>query len=253
MLTKKIKFKQKTSVRRSHCVYLCFLFVILTLAFFSTSAFARDTYSFTGKAYKNSELVYIEKHRVEFKKNKRQKTHTNYLSPKGEKIASFASDYTMHPYVPVYTFIDHRFEIKNGIYAEGKTLKKYRKDGKGIQTKAFRYKPDMIAGQGLNYFIEDHLDEFIKNPDKEYHVNFLIPQRLSSFRFRIRRVENKTKKENILSINIESDNWFFRLFVPYIETEYDIDKKRLVYYNGPSNLDDKEGSAQNVQIVYEYE
>jgi hypothetical protein len=60
-------------------------------------------------------------------------------------------------------------------------------------------------------------------------------------------------KGDTLSIRLEVDNWFLRLFAPHIDVEYGFRQRRLLRYEGISNLEDASGEHDKVVITYTYE
>jgi hypothetical protein len=69
----------------------------------------------------------------------------------------------------------------------------------------------MMTGQGLHFFIRDHLEELARGEIKK--VNFLVPLDETSYTFRIGR-SSTPAAPGVLSLRIESDNWLARLVAP---------------------------------------
>jgi hypothetical protein len=80
-------------------------------------------------------------------------------------------------------------------------------------------------------------------------AKLVLPAHMDQFDIRI----SKSKIENgRLKIRIELDNWFLRLFTPRVEAEYDLDKRRLISYQGVSMVADESGENVPVTVVYDY-
>jgi hypothetical protein len=73
---------------------------------------------------------------------------------------------------------------------------------------------------------------------------------LDDFKFRIRK---KTMEQDVISIRLEIDHWFLRLFAPHIDTEYHLPSKHLLRYKGLSNLKNPSGAYKTVTIIYAYQ
>ena len=53
-------------------------------------------------------------------------------------------------------------------------------------------------------------------------------------------------------IRLEVENWFLRLFAPYVEVTYERQSRCLMRYEGVSNVADVSGRFKRVQITYGY-
>jgi hypothetical protein len=77
----------------------------------------------------------------------------------------------------------------------------------------------------------------------------VFPSRLDEYAFRIRKLEEKGDR---LSVRLEIDNWFLRLFAPHVDAVYDRKNGHLLRYEGISNILNAEGDHPSVIIHYEY-
>jgi hypothetical protein len=80
-------------------------------------------------------------------------------------------------------------------------------------------------------------------------VQLVLPSRLNQYQFRIRKLQIEG---TVLSIRLEIDKWFLRLFAPHVDADYDLKTRRLLRYEGISNLTDASGKYRNVIINYTY-
>ena len=55
-----------------------------------------------------------------------------------------------------------------------------------------------------------------------------------------------------VAFGIEADSWLLRLVAPRLEVRYDRETRRLLSYQGASNLLDADRGVQNVTITYRY-
>jgi hypothetical protein len=77
-----------------------------------------------------------------------------------------------------------------------------------------------------------------------------LPSRLDQYEFRIRK---RKVDGDTLYIRLEIDNWLLRLFAPHVDVEYDQENRRLLRYEGISNLEAASGKHKKVTITYSYE
>ena len=54
-------------------------------------------------------------------------------------------------------------------------------------------------------------------------------------------------------MRLELDNWLLAVFAPSLKLVYDKSNRRLIEYEGLSNIPDSGGDRQDVRIIYEYE
>lgn len=215
----------------------------------------REVKSFQGVARnEGGEVVYKEVHRMLYQDSRPRRNRTSYLNAEGQEFAILESSFTAHPYVPSYRFEDMRFGREEGTIVEDGLVRLYwrRSADAAIKQKTLPLTDDMITGQGLHVFLQDHLEELIAR-DAVEKVDFLVPLEGEQYSFRIRRLAEPGSNPETVSFRVEIDSWFLRLFAPYIEVRYHRETKRLLSYKGPSNLLDANREIQNVTITYEYE
>ena len=225
--------------------------VLILFLTFSINAIADKTTLLTqGKAINSDgKLVYIEQHESVINEGKLYKLTTNYLDAKGKQFGHIKTDYSLNSGIPNYEFIDNRngrfvsVELQDKkVIAKTKTKKDEPKE-----TNTYDLESNMVAGQGLYAFLYNNLEKFIQNSDHIENVLFLIPLNEDTYKFRIR----KLKKDNdIITLRLEADSWFFRLIAPHIDVTYNMINKKLLKYEGPSNLLSESGEAMNVSISY---
>jgi len=78
----------------------------------------------------------------------------------------------------------------------------------------------------------------------------LIPGKLDFYDFDM--TPHEAEDGGTANFKIEINNWFLRIFAPHLLVKYDRLSKRIVWYQGLSNLRTDEGDNQNVTIDYFY-
>lgn len=197
------------------------------------------------------EIVYIENHRLVYKNGRHQQNQTRYVDATGSEMAVLDADFSVHPYTPSYRFQDKRFDREDGTLVSEDTVKVY---GRGHKDSARRENTlpltqNMMTGQGLHFFIRDHLEELVQTGASK-RVKFLVPLQGKSYDFRILP---SAKDQRAITFKIEADSWFLRLFAPSLEVTYDMATKRLLSYKGISNILGSDKKIQNVVITYHYD
>ena len=102
---------------------------------------------------------------------------------------------------------------------------------------------------GFDRFIEEHWDELVAGTT--FVRRFLVPSRLDFMDFRI-RLDAPRETEGAVGFVLELDSVLLRLLVPPIIAIYDTTSRRLLRYEGLSNLHDEGGDNHRVRIDFEY-
>lgn len=230
----------------------------LCLFFSVHAAFAakRSTEVSYGRALdaKSGELLYSERHTTQFVDGKIKELHTDYYRKVSKKkFADLHSDFKIHPYLPDYTFSDSRFGREEGTRnnKNGKTVEIFAKSKKGakLKTSTMPFKSMLITGQGLHAYMNTNLPKLLKK-ESSTDIDFLIPMNQKAYSFEIKKMSIKDGRA-VFKVKIKS--WFLSMFAPYLQVTYEVKTKRLLIFEGPSNINSDSNKAQNVKIVYSYD
>jgi hypothetical protein len=209
---------------------------------------------FQGVATNESgEIAYIEEHRLIYENGLQQRNETRYKDAEGKEFAVLSSNFTSHPYVPNYIFEDLRFGREDRATVEGQRLRLFGRPSQNepaLQS-TLKLTDDMVTGQGLHFFLRDHLDELVQEGAIKT-VRFVVPLEGTYYTFRIRRLDSPTVTPGTAAFVIEADNWLLRLLAPKLEVHYDLASRRLLSYKGASNLLTDDRGVQTVTITYRY-
>lgn len=216
----------------------------------STDQAAANVVKFTGRAFNGAGgLEYVEHHTVRYEDGMVSESKTIYLDPDNRQIGDLVSDYAEGPQYGSYQFRDLRARYEDGADVLGDRIFVFRKSTprKAKKTNELNRIDNQIVGQGFNHFIAYNLDAIAAG--QILHVRLVLPSRLSQYKFRIRL---RKIADDTAYIRLEIDNWFLRLLAPYIDAEYSLKTKRLLRYEGISNLTDASGKHKKVVITYDY-
>jgi len=226
---------------------LFFLFVI-KLSWFGAEA---NGETFVGKAVNAKGILeYVEYHTVTYENGKVSGSQTVYYDANNNKIGELISAYSFGPQFGSYDFRDIRAQYQDGAKVSQDRIWLYRKRSPedDIDENYLSKEADQIVGQGFHQFIADNLERIAQG--EVFHIRLVMPSRLDQYEFRIRKREIKG---DTLHIRLEIDNWLLRLFAPHVDAEYDLKTRRLLRYEGISNLEDSSGKHKKVTITYSYE
>lgn len=235
--------------KKSNRTYLTLLFFIaMNLSWLGAEAHGE---TFVGKAVNAQGIVeYVEYHTVTYKNGKVSESQTIYYDANNKKIGELISEYSFGPQFGSYDFRDIRAQYQDGAKVAADTIWLYRKQSpeSDIDEENLLKEADQIVGQGFHQFIVYNLERIAQG--EVFHIRLVLPSRLDQYEFRIRK---RKVDGDTLYIRLEIDNWILRLFAPHVDAEYDLKTRRLLRYEGISNLEDTAGKNKKVTISYSYE
>lgn len=223
----------------------------MLLAFISLEVYS-ETQVFEAAAKHDGQLVYIERHTAEYEDGMINKSSTEYLDPDGAVIGSMTSDYTKNLSAPEYSFHDFRHKHFYGLRWGKNKLEVFSREGQNAQiaVRKVSIKKDInqISGGGLIYFLGANLDKIILGKVCEFQ--YIIPGRLEAFDFYVNTIAHN---KEVIELEVKMQSWPMRFFGPRIRLVYDAQKKRIIFYEGVSNLRTEGGKMMNVDINYRYQ
>jgi hypothetical protein len=231
-------------------ITICLLGILLLTM---QSAYAeKRVETFKGRAVDASgSLAYIEQHRVVYRSGAVSESRTLYLDDQNRPIGELVSDYSQGVRFGSYEFVDRRADYRDGARVLDDTIVVFRDeaaDDADVEKTVLPRNEDQIVGQGFHQFIRANLDAIADG--EVFHVRMVLPSRLDQYQFRIRRVK---VEGSAVTVRLEIDNWLLRLFAPNVDAVYDLETRRLVRYEGVSNLANASGDPLRVTITYSYE
>jgi hypothetical protein len=224
------------------------LLFIFLLPLFSYS----KTQEYTGEAKFKGKVVYLEQHKIEIQDNKAVRSETIYRRPDGLIIGKLLNDYTKSVNVPEYLMEDMVTKNKHGIRRQDKKVFMFNQEnGKREETKEISEDVSegelLVAGQGLHYYLVLKMDEVIQKGN--LNLKFMIPGQLDVYEFKLKVIKVLDDKAEF---EIMINNWFLKLFAPKLKMTYELKSRRLLSYEGLSNLKSPDDKLMKVEIKYNY-
>ena len=105
----------------------------------------------------------------------------------------------------------------------------------------------MVSGQGFHNFIINNYTTLQKEKRKIYYV---VPAFRLDFGFEIEPISSSNKNQS--SFRLEIKNKLLALIASHITVTYQNDSKRLLVYDGLSNVSNDRGGQYNAKIEYNY-
>ncbi len=206
--------------------------------------------SFTGEArFKDGSFAYTETHRITARDGRVSNIETEYHGPGLDKplIARMKHEFLRPGFLPDYTYEDLRNKAEHRLTVEidNRKIRMYRKvDGKE-KAGDIKLEDGMATGQGTYFWVIANLEAVLRK--EKVYTKFVVPALLEEYSFVAQLVD---ADENKATIKIKIDNWFFNLFAPGIQFDFDPKTKKLLEYRGTSNVADDKGKYRAVIITY---
>jgi hypothetical protein len=195
---------------------------------------------------KDGALLYREEHEVRSLGGRVVEATTRYLSADGAPLAELRTDFSLDLEAPSYAFRDLRSGAAEAVEVTERALRLEA----GGKSRTLPRRAPIAAGQGLDRLVRERLPELTAG--QLLVVNYAIPSRLDTYRFRIRALPDDGGPT--VRVRVELASLVLRLLAPDMEVEYDRASRRLLRYRGASNLAfGDRGDHPQVEIRYAYQ
>jgi hypothetical protein len=164
-----------------------------------------------------------------------------YRCGDGTAFARKTLDYRRSPVAPAFRFEDRRFGYVEGLRWR-EAPEAYVRAAAGAPEKIARLAIDrLVADAGFDEFIRRHWTQLLSG--REVPLAFLVPARLQSIAFGLRRLgPAQASGEAAWVFRLSLRGWL-RLLAPHVDVHYGQQSRRLLRFEGPSNLLDDAGRA----------
>lgn len=219
----------------------------------SNSWDAVSTRTYKGEALdlKKRTPLYIEEHEEQYRDGARTFLATTYRDIEGRIIARRSVDFSKSTLAPDFQTEDLRSGYLEGAErVEGGVRLYWRKTTiDPLQERIVAVPSPAVVDAGFNNFVQERWDSIMRG--ERLQMYFALPFTLDYYRFRLYKDEEKViNGRNVAIVRCEIDNIVLRLFVKPIVLAYDTGTRRMVSYNGISNINDEEGKSHLVRIEY---
>lgn len=225
--------------------------LLVAVLLINAPAGAEAIHRFRGNAYdlKTGAFVYSENHSAFHKGNDHIYSRVSYRDKAGHEFASKLITFAPVKTQPTYELNDSRDGYMEGIRREGGKTVYYARRARDQQTKskAVSAPQPAVFDAGFDYFVQEHFDAVCAGNNKSFY--FAVPVELDYFKFRIAR----KSISDVCHVYLELDNVLLRQVVKPIKLWYDMAKRRLIKYEGISNINGSDGKSMYVRVVFTYQ
>jgi hypothetical protein len=207
----------------------------------------------TGDAYdlKSGVLLFREQH-YRYGAGDAGQQLVLYRCPDGRPFARKLSRDDGNAQAPDFDLVDARLNYQEGVRRLADRREVYVKRTAELpeQAEPLVVPPDGVIDVGFDEFARRHWDDLAAG--KTLSLPFLVPSRRVFYPFKAR--SDNTLPDNLpsaatLTVRLSLGAWYAFL-VPHIDVIYDRASRRLVRYEGLSNIRNAQGKSYNVRIEF---
>lgn len=250
----KKKFMHPNLLSQSH-FSVKYYFVSVILICFLSMPIRGEVNSYFGTAFdqKSGQKVYTDNHQEILDGLTHTSSKIEYKDPSGKVIARKTILFSKNSSLPDFKLEDLRDGyVEGGEIFNGKYKLIYRKNkNEPLQEKVLDISSKSVADGGFDHFIKENWTELLKG--NKIKFQFYAPSQLDSFQFYVKKVkQSEYEGRDSLYVKMEMDNLLLNIFIPPIFITYDIETKRIVYYEGISNINNSAGKSYFVKLAYNH-
>lgn len=172
---------------------------------------------------------------------------TTYFDAQGREMARKTLDFRLHRTVPLYRLDVPALQYAEGIRSLDKQAAVFKRDGQREEADTLPVGEGLVAADaGFNQLLQDQLPAIVKGETVRFGL--IVAGYGQRFKFKARRVEEGPTG---VLVRVEPDS-MLRMLVAPIALRYDAASRRLLSYQGVSNILDP-GTRQvykDVSITY---
>ncbi len=198
----------------------------------------------------SGELRYREIHR-EWADAEGDRLETSYVGPGGEVLAVREVDFSGDDLAPAFRLEDLRTGRVVGMDRVGGGVEPFRRSSATDQIERRRLEEPslLVADAGFDRFVAAVWDRLVAGEAVE--AEFLAPSRLRTVRCTMRRVAEGTDDgQPTVTFRMGAANALIRLVAPEVDVTYHRQSRRLLRYEGPSNIRGVDGRPMVVRIDF---
>lgn len=226
--------------------------ILVAFLFYGFSSGIEDkTYEGIAIDNKSLEFIYKEIHEELFEEGKHIRTITSFVCDQNNEFAKRELDFRNSFQKPTYRLMDKRSGLMEEVTYKGNNQFeiRYRKNTKSkLKEKSIFVPEPAIVDGGFNYFIKNNWDRILS--EEQLNFNFLSVAFQDYFSFRIYRVKEKETKNKIVVLKMETQSALLRMLMNPIYISYDLNTRRILKYEGISNIRNNKGSSYKALLQY---
>lgn len=192
----------------------------------------------------DGDLLYLEQHLVRRDAGRPLERLVLYRCADGTAFARKRVDYRQSALAPEFALVDARSDYREGLRRPGGPQEVFVQEGAGDPERAAPVAAaGLVADAGFDEFLRRHWDRLLAG--ESVPLAFAVPSRLESMDFTVRRLRGgaQVAGEDAVVFRLALDGWRGWL-APHIDVAYGRESRRLLRFEGLSNLRSDDGRRQ---------
>lgn len=227
------------------------LLCALLIAFGVTPACLATDQHYEGIAYASdgARMLYKEEHFL-FDDHGVPSRLVLYRCPSGQPFARKWDHDVAGADAPDFDLIDARMGYREGVRGTGGHRVVYiQADSRAkMRSAALPDRPGTVIDAGFDAYVREHWSDF--DSAQKAHIAFVVPSQLGSVPLRVNNADTHVQNgEPVRHLRLSMDAWY-GFAVPSIDLTYEAADRRLLRFQGLSNIHDVAGKNQSVRIEF---
>ncbi|TGL86835.1 hypothetical protein EHQ68_16230 [Leptospira congkakensis] len=215
----------------------------------------KPKYQYFGKAYDLStgKYIYSDNHKEYYNNGKHIYSDIQYKDAEGKVFGTKHIEFDKNAEVPSFKTEDFRDGYIEGADVKGKSVRLFskRKKEDPLSERTYIPKTPAVMDGGFDYFVRNNWEPLTKGERLSFH--FLTPIQLDDYKFAAEKIrDGEWKGRPALYLRLEIDNFILKQVVKPFLLVYDVRTRRILQFEGLSNINDENGKSLKVKIVYDY-
>jgi hypothetical protein len=218
-----------------------------------TAQEARVSYSGFAFDLQTGAYLYSETHTETVRRGGPIRCEVVYADAEEEPIARKEIDFGTRPWTPSFRMEDERDGYVEGAEVYEDSVRLYTRER---SSEPFRERTLLISSErplvidaGFNPFVRHFMSTM--KPGDRVVFDFTAPHKLRTYRLRLRLTEETVFQGRQAAVfHLEVDNFLVRLFVDPIVLAYDIETRRILQYEGVTNVGNGSGKNYVARILF---
>ncbi|HNH10086.1 MAG TPA: hypothetical protein PK683_16435 [Leptospiraceae bacterium] len=216
---------------------------------------AGDSFQYFGTASdlnKGSKL-YTDHHTETVQSGNHISSYIEYRDSSGKTFASKKISFGKSSQLPDFTLEDKRDGYLEGAELNGDKIRIFTRKNQNspMQERTVTLPGDSVVDGGFDHYIRKHWDSFLAGKSRSFYM--FAPAKQDFYKFKAFKVNDKAfKGKDAFLVRVELDVFALGKILPAIQITYDKKTKRILKYEGISNINDSSGKSHFVRLEYDY-
>ena len=206
-------------------------------------------YQGTAYADRDGRAVYREEHWV-YENQGAAARLVLYKCPGGEPFARKWVKYDAGTFNPDFDLLDNRDGYREGVRSRDGRREAYVQEGRQapLKTAFLPARPGGVIDAGFDAYVRDHWEELGQRQGG--NIPFLVPSRLEFFDLKLGgAADSADGGESVRRLHLSMNAWY-GFIAPALDLTYSASDRRLLRFQGISNIRDAAGRNQKVRIEF---